>query len=203
MSTSTLRRCTGVASSMLLRNSVVTAVPRPRIATTHRFITTLHSVTPTSVTVNPSPVLTSLQRTAQRNAANAAMSQKRGIVRIPLANMEQGKEYMKLRSAEKQAFVPKPRGKFQDPASFLTAIGRKCEDYAAKFTSWDHLFTATTDEMGTLGIPTKARKYIAGWREWYKRGRDPYNIPIPKRAKKYLKLKAKVKLLRLQREGKA
>ncbi|KAJ3218750.1 hypothetical protein HDU67_004270 [Dinochytrium kinnereticum] len=137
--------------------------------------------------------------------AHPALGQARGVVRMPLENWKLSKSYVELGNAAKRVdFVPKPRGQFQDPATFLTAIGRSCGDYAPKFNSWAHLFQATSDEMATsLGIPTKARKYILGWREWFKRGRDPYVVPVAKRAKKYLKLRAKVKLERLKREGKA
>ena len=94
------------------------------------------------------------------------------------------------------------KGSIADPKSFLTAIGRGCQDVADKFQSWDHLFTVTSDQMkNDLGIATDKRRYILGWREWFKRGIEPTHIEIPKRSKKYLKLRAAVKLNRLKKQG--
>jgi hypothetical protein len=54
---------------------------------------------------------------------------------------------------------------------------------------------------GALGINLKKRKYILGWREWFKRGVEPYEVKIPKRMKKYLIVKKKVALKRRQKKG--
>ncbi|KAL2914192.1 telomere length regulation protein [Polyrhizophydium stewartii] len=109
--------------------------------------------------------------------------------------------YAAVPSAERALYVPPPRGSISEPAAFLKAIGRNSESVAAKFKDWDHLFTATSKELETLGIKTQMRKYILGWREWYKRGVEPKAIELPKRQKKYLKRQAEVKRARLQKLG--
>ncbi|KAJ3150471.1 telomere length regulation protein [Geranomyces michiganensis] len=120
----------------------------------------------------------------------------------PTANWELTTHHVELKRPEKAISVPAPRGAFKDPKSFLTAIGRSCDAYADKFKDWDHLFKASTREMETdLGVKCGHRKYILSWREWFRRGIDPYEVKIAKRQKRYLKLKAEVKLARLQRQG--
>ncbi|KAJ3166858.1 telomere length regulation protein [Geranomyces variabilis] len=120
----------------------------------------------------------------------------------PTANWELTAHHIELSRPEKATSVPAPRGPYNDPKSFLTAIGRSCESYADKFKDWDHLFKASTREMETdLGVKCGHRKYILGWREWFRRGIDPYEVKVAKRQKRYLKAKAEVKLARLQRQG--
>eukprot|EP00842_Homolaphlyctis_polyrhiza_P000238 jgi/Hompol1/1214/HPOL_001056-RA len=102
---------------------------------------------------------------------------------------------------KRDTYVPSPRGDIKEPADFLKRIGRNTESVATKFKDWDHLFTATTKEMGELGIKSQMRRYILGWREWYRRGVEPVAIELPKRQRKHLKRKALVKLARLQRKG--
>ncbi|KAI8812773.1 IGR protein motif-domain-containing protein [Cladochytrium replicatum] len=103
--------------------------------------------------------------------------------------------------SQSQSDVPAPRGSITDVASFLTVIGRNCVEHASRFQSWEHLFNATSVEMKDAGIGTRQRKYILGWRELYMRGVEPYNIPVPKRQKKFLKIKKAVRAARLQRVG--
>ncbi|KAJ3019851.1 hypothetical protein HKX48_001680 [Thoreauomyces humboldtii] len=120
----------------------------------------------------------------------------------PLANWSLTSHYIDLSPKQKAVLVPAPRGPYNDPKSFLTAIGRGCDVYADKFTSWDHLFTATAEAMETdMGVKVAQRKYILGWRDWFRRGIDPYEVKIPVRQKKYLKERAKVNLARLKRQG--
>ncbi|KAI9202369.1 IGR protein motif-domain-containing protein [Polychytrium aggregatum] len=140
-------------------------------------------------------------RSSARPAIAPVLSQARSVATVPFKNLRKGWEYLALSDLQKDTFVPAPRGAITDPASFLNAIGRKCGDVAAKFTSWEHLFKATSSEMKELGIDCQRRKYILGWRESFKRGTDPKDIPIPKRKEKYLVFKAKVKLLRLKKQG--
>ncbi|KAG0220671.1 IGR protein motif-domain-containing protein [Mortierella sp. GBAus27b] len=75
--------------------------------------------------------------------------------------------------------IPAPRGDVQDPAAFLTKIGRNSAQVADKFKSWDHLFTATAHEMKTdMALSVKQRRWILSWREKYRQGVDPYDIPL-------------------------
>ncbi|KAJ3330962.1 hypothetical protein HDU76_004402 [Blyttiomyces sp. JEL0837] len=135
-------------------------------------------------------------------------TQTRGIFKITnfkasLEGIKIGKEYLALGTdAERAAFVPKPRGTITDPKSFLTAIGRSCADVSDKFKSWDHLFTASSNEMKeNLSIQVDKRRYILAWREWFKRGIDPYEIEIAERSKKFMRVKKKVRLARLKKKG--
>ncbi|KAJ3101846.1 hypothetical protein HDU97_001020 [Phlyctochytrium planicorne] len=198
----------------LLRASAACSISRPSPVITSIFnnpsapLTALKSSSPSSQSSVRSLYAAStnlFNKRQQSPLPPCTFQQNRSYINMPVANWKSGKTYLAIEDEAKKAqFVPKPRGNFKDPASFLTAIGRGCGDFAPKFTSWDHLFTATAEEMEkTLSIPVRARRHILGWREWFKRGRDPYAIAIPKRAKKYLKEKAQVKLLRLKKEGKA
>ncbi|KAI9347058.1 IGR protein motif-domain-containing protein [Pilaira anomala] len=84
-----------------------------------------------------------------------------------------------------EATVPSVRGNIQDVPSFMKAIGRKCEDVAGKFESWEQLFTTKSRAMkADMGINTKQRKYILSWVERYRNGIEPQAISIPKAKKK-------------------
>ncbi|CAO3614692.1 unnamed protein product [Mucor hiemalis] len=81
--------------------------------------------------------------------------------------------------------VPAARGNVQDVASFMKAIGRKCEEVSSKFESWEQLFTTNSRVMKTdMGINTKQRKYILSWLERYRKGIEPYAISVPGPKKK-------------------
>ncbi|KAF8926906.1 IGR protein motif-domain-containing protein [Dissophora ornata] len=81
--------------------------------------------------------------------------------------------------------VPAPRGDIQDPAAFLTKIGRSSAPLAEKFKSWEHLFSATTGEMKSdLALSVKQRRWILNWREKFRQGVDPYVIPLKPPKKK-------------------
>ncbi|TPX69795.1 hypothetical protein SpCBS45565_g02216 [Spizellomyces sp. 'palustris'] len=148
---------------------------------------------------------------ATSRTQSTEFKQERISMTAPIANWNLATHYVELPAKEKATFVPKtrggfffriPDGPFTDPKTFLTSIGRGCDSYADKFKSWEHLFTVTADQMEKeLGVKCTHRKYIMGWREWYKRGIDPYPVEIPKRQKKYLKKKANVQLARLKRQG--
>ncbi|KAI9030870.1 IGR protein motif-domain-containing protein [Phycomyces nitens] len=82
------------------------------------------------------------------------------------------------------AAIPEPRGKATDVEGFLKAIGRGCEENAGKFESWEKLFTADSRTMKNDGISVKQRKYILGWLEQYRQGKDVYPIAVPSPKKK-------------------
>ncbi|KAG0318179.1 hypothetical protein BGZ99_005825 [Dissophora globulifera] len=74
--------------------------------------------------------------------------------------------------------VPAPRGDIQDAAAFLTKIGRDSAQVADKFKSWDHLFTASSAEMKSdMALSVKQRRWILNWREKFRQGVEPYEIP--------------------------
>ncbi|EGF81499.1 hypothetical protein BATDEDRAFT_87714 [Batrachochytrium dendrobatidis JAM81] len=116
-------------------------------------------------------------------------------------DIQKSNAYFALSRADRASYVPKPSATINSPEAFLKAIGRSCETVAPKFTSWDSLFTATSSDLKTLGIKSQMRKYILGWREWYCRGVTPRALELPKRQKKYLKIKEKVKQARLEKLG--
>ncbi|KAI9312925.1 IGR protein motif-domain-containing protein [Dichotomocladium elegans] len=81
--------------------------------------------------------------------------------------------------------VPAPRGNIKEPADFLSAIGRNCDEYATKFETWESLFITDSRTMrNEFAIPTKQRKYILAWREWYRQGQDLHAVPVAKPKKK-------------------
>ncbi|KAI8926222.1 IGR protein motif-domain-containing protein [Entophlyctis helioformis] len=118
-----------------------------------------------------------------------------------IPNKEVAAKYMELSAGDRRAHVPLPSGAVQDPASFFKAIGRNTPTATDKFKDWNHLFVATSREMKKLGIKSQMRKYILGWREWYKRGNELKAIELPKRQKKHLKLQEEVRRARLERLG--
>ncbi|KAJ3082474.1 hypothetical protein HK102_001655 [Quaeritorhiza haematococci] len=141
-------------------------------------------------------------RSRSRTLAVNLQHQRRTEITYTAEARKLGIDYMQLTDPKaKQKFIPQPRGQIQDPASFLEAIGRGCIEVAEKFTSWDQLFTCSSEEMAGLGVPVKKRKYILHWREWFKRGRDPVELEIPKRQRKYLKRRKEVELLRMKKRG--
>ncbi|TPX31543.1 hypothetical protein SmJEL517_g05162 [Synchytrium microbalum] len=116
--------------------------------------------------------------------------------------LKQGSQYKDLVSTkERNAFIPPPRGEWTDVKSFLAAIGRNAESAVDKFKDWNHFFTVSPTELPTLVSDVPLRKYILSWREWYKQGYNPYAIAVPVRRKKYLKIRAKVQLARLKKQG--
>ncbi|KAJ3229671.1 hypothetical protein HDU81_005173 [Chytriomyces hyalinus] len=150
----------------------------------------------------------SLSRLPTRLFPTCIQSTTRSVVSTSVDGWKQASKYMEMDTKTKATLVPQPRAKestpgtITTPSAFLTAIGRSCADVSDKFKSWDHLFTATSLEMGdSLAIPVRKRKYILLWREWFKRGIEPRAIEIPKREKKYLRLKNRVQLVRLKKQG--
>ncbi|KAK9712219.1 hypothetical protein K7432_007286 [Basidiobolus ranarum] len=84
----------------------------------------------------------------------------------------------------KSSKIPAPRGEFQDPKSFLNKIRRGCDEVADKFKDWDHLFTATRNEMKhEMGLTPQQRKWVLKWTELYRQGVNPYHIPKPVKKK--------------------
>ncbi|KAJ2286544.1 hypothetical protein IWW55_006947, partial [Coemansia sp. RSA 2706] len=80
------------------------------------------------------------------------------------------------------AQVPSPRGKFDNPETFLQTIGRGCDKFAPKFTSWTQLFSTDSATMKSeMGIGPKQRKWILLWTNKFRLGIDPYLIPSSKK----------------------
>ena len=64
--------------------------------------------------------------------------------------------------------VPVPRDPSHTVEYLLKTVRRECDQYIDKFTSWEHLFTATSAHMERLGIHCRARKKILMWTEKYR-----------------------------------
>ncbi|KAJ3045793.1 hypothetical protein HK097_001121 [Rhizophlyctis rosea] len=121
--------------------------------------------------------------------------------RISLELRKEANKYLNMSQKHKSAFVPPARGSITDPTSFLTAIGRDCVTVADKFPDWDSIFTMTSKAMNEAGIKPPMRKYILSWREWYRRGAEPYEVKIRPRQQHYKKARAIIDLARKRRAG--
>ncbi|CCX10165.1 IGR protein motif-domain-containing protein [Pyronema domesticum] len=84
--------------------------------------------------------------------------------------------------------IPPPPAKtaeVPDVPTFLTKIGRDCQSHAAKIESWEHLFSATSAQLKTLGIePARTRRYIIRWRETYRLNDGKVQLTEQKRGRK-------------------
>ncbi|KAI8323883.1 hypothetical protein GQ54DRAFT_296464 [Martensiomyces pterosporus] len=97
-----------------------------------------------------------------------------------------------------QSIVPRPRGQFDNPESFLKAIGRGCDKYTEKFKDWDHLFRADSRVLkADLGIGPKQRKWILMWTNKFRLGINPYLIEPSKKHS----MKRSERLARAKRRG--
>ncbi|KAJ3191133.1 hypothetical protein HK101_008063 [Irineochytrium annulatum] len=130
------------------------------------------------------------------------MSSTGGPIVTSLEGWKMTRDYMEMDEEKKATSVPPPRGDITDIAAFLKAIGRGCDELAPKFKTWDELFTVSSFTMkSSLGVPHKKRKYILAWREWYRRGIDPYHVIVPKRRHKYLRERRAVQAARKRKAG--
>ncbi|QIW96855.1 hypothetical protein AMS68_002373 [Peltaster fructicola] len=58
-----------------------------------------------------------------------------------------------------------------DTETFLTLIGRKMSQHAAKIPSWQALFSLSSEQLRESGIePPRARRYLMWWRDRYRHG---------------------------------
>ncbi|KAJ5217502.1 uncharacterized protein N7469_011127 [Penicillium citrinum] len=67
--------------------------------------------------------------------------------------------------------IPSPTPFVPDVPTFLTLIGREMSKHSSKITSWDQLFTSTSDQLRDLGIePARQRRYLIRKREKFRNG---------------------------------
>jgi hypothetical protein len=78
---------------------------------------------------------------------------------------------------------------------FLKAIGRGCAEYTDKFESWEQLMGADRWALKNAGIPIRQRKWIRNWVEKYKRGVEPYFVPIHSQTKRNTRLEWRQNLI--------
>lgn len=71
-----------------------------------------------------------------------------------------------------RALPPPPPTPFvPDVQTFLKVIGRKSSQHAAKFPSWEALFSVTSAQLRALGLePARARRYLLRWRDKFRNG---------------------------------
>ena len=68
--------------------------------------------------------------------------------------------------------IPTPIPFVPDVETFLTVIGRGLRQHAAKFPTWDALFTLSSDQLRELGVePPRARRYLLRWRQRFREGK--------------------------------
>lgn len=69
--------------------------------------------------------------------------------------------------------LPQPSQKIQDPKAFLTAIGRKCDEFADVYeNNWNNLFEWDSRILKEKGVPPQQRKYILMQVEKLRKGED-------------------------------
>ncbi len=67
--------------------------------------------------------------------------------------------------------MPAPTPFVPDVQTFLTVIGRGLGQHAAKFPTWEALFTLTSEQLRELGIePPRTRRHLLQWRQRFRRG---------------------------------
>lgn len=57
--------------------------------------------------------------------------------------------------------------------TFLQAIGKECDQYVNRFSTWEDLFTTKGLVMKMKEIPIKQRRWILHWVEKYRKGETP------------------------------
>ncbi|KAJ1553106.1 telomere length regulation protein [Nowakowskiella sp. JEL0078] len=160
--------------------------------------------------IQSSSILTQITR-QQRVKFSIDISKiaRRGVTSMVVPSVKEviiGEKYVALSSGKKRRNVPAPRGEhskgeIKDVKGFLSAIGRKCEDVADKFATWDELFTIGSNEMTKRGINIQQKKYILKWIELYRRGHTLEAVEKAERQRKYRKLRWAVKQAKIHREG--
>lgn len=67
--------------------------------------------------------------------------------------------------------IPSPTPFVPDSKTFLSLIGRNLIQHAAKFPSWESLFSLTSTQLRELGIePARTRRYLLWWRDRFRKG---------------------------------
>lgn len=67
--------------------------------------------------------------------------------------------------------VPQPTPFIPDVSTFLTVIGRKLSQHAAKIPTWEALFSLSSEQLRELGVePARSRRYLLHWREKFRNG---------------------------------
>lgn len=76
-----------------------------------------------------------------------------------------------LTDASGVARIPKPIPFVPDVPTFLKLIGRQLSQHSEKISSWDDLFSLTSEQIKDLGIePARSRRYLLHWIDKYRHG---------------------------------
>jgi len=68
-------------------------------------------------------------------------------------------------------YIPSPTPFVPDVSTFLRLIGRDLSKHSSKISSWEELFTLTSNDLKSRGIdPPRTRRYLLRWREKFRRG---------------------------------
>ncbi|KAI0024361.1 IGR protein motif-domain-containing protein [Xylariomycetidae sp. FL0641] len=83
-----------------------------------------------------------------------------------------GTRFSSSTTTRKAPTVPSPTPFIPDVATFLKVIGRNLSIHAAKFPTWESLFSLSSDQLRELGVePPRTRKYLLRWRQKFRNGR--------------------------------
>ncbi|BFZ53238.1 telomere length regulation protein [Savitreella phatthalungensis] len=75
-----------------------------------------------------------------------------------------------------------PRGLTTSAGAFLRFIGRGMDEAAGKkLTEWTQLFQTSREDLKEIGLTPRQRKYLLRWREKYKHGEEPHELPVMKK----------------------
>ncbi|EEP82940.1 conserved hypothetical protein [Uncinocarpus reesii 1704] len=76
-----------------------------------------------------------------------------------------------LHKTIRPGFIPSPTPFVPDTQTFLTLIGRNMSQYSSKITSWEQLFTVSSEELREMGMePARQRRYLLRWVDKFRRG---------------------------------
>ncbi|KAJ3325383.1 hypothetical protein HDV06_004242 [Boothiomyces sp. JEL0866] len=109
-------------------------------------------------------------------------------------------QYIQLPRLQKLKYIPS-HAKDITPEEYLKSIGRGCEQIADKFESMEQLLSKSGEDLEAMGVKTRMRKYLLESLEWFRRGKQPVKVELPKRRNKYIKDKERVKLERMKKLG--
>ena len=67
--------------------------------------------------------------------------------------------------------IPLPTPFVPDAKTFLSLIGRNLSQHAAKFPTWESLFSLKSIQLRKLGVePARTRRYLLWWRNKFRKG---------------------------------
>ena len=149
-------------SQPLLRPQQLRAALHPQPTTTPAFL--VPSLSQLSLSPRrPQKTTTTTTARGPTAAARFSTSTPRGAKKAPITT---GTAAM-----PRPPEVPEPTPFVPDVRTFLMLIGRGLSQHAAKFPSWESLFSLSSEQLRELGIePPRTRRYLLQWRQRFRRG---------------------------------